>query len=92
MKLRPLAVGRPLKEEPVETAKTITTSFGLLVENADEVHELCPGQEFEPEPSMDRVGELWTGVMNVRARRRLRPKRMRLLHKARPNPFPTFLC
>ncbi|MGP8070723.1 MAG: hypothetical protein ACLP5V_12615 [Candidatus Bathyarchaeia archaeon] len=86
VKLRPLAVGSP-KEEPWEVAKMIITSFGLLVENADEVHELDM-QKFEPEPSRDRVGELWTGVMIVRARMRLRRKRIRLLHKPKPTPLP----
>ncbi len=88
MKLRPvgLAVGSPLKEGLVDIAKTITTSFGLLVENGDEVHELTPEQLFEPEPSMNRVGELWTGVMSVRARRRLMRKKIRLPHKPKPTP------
>ncbi|MGP8126266.1 MAG: hypothetical protein ACLP9D_00510 [Candidatus Bathyarchaeia archaeon] len=85
LKLRPVAIGGPLKGEPVEVAKTITTSFGLLVENPVTGHDIVGArQKFEPEPSTDRVGELWTGVMNVRARRRLRRKRIRLLHKPKP--------
>ena len=58
VKLRPLAVGNELKEEPVELAKTIITSFGLLVENAVEAHDERPTQDFEPDPSIDRLGVL----------------------------------
>lgn len=58
MKLRPLAVGNELKEEPVELAKTIITSFGLLVENAVEAHDELPPQTFEPDPPIDRLGVL----------------------------------
>ncbi|MGP8071461.1 MAG: hypothetical protein ACLP5V_16425 [Candidatus Bathyarchaeia archaeon] len=58
VKLRPLAVGNELKEEPVELAKTIITSFGLLVENAVEAHDERLTQDFEPDPSIDRLGVL----------------------------------
>lgn len=52
VKLRPLAVGTPLKAAPVDMAKTIITSFELLVENPVTEHdEVGDGQEFEPEPS-----------------------------------------
>lgn len=40
VKLRPLAVGSPLKETEAEAAKTITTSFGLLVENPVTEHDI----------------------------------------------------
>ena len=57
VKVRPLAVGSASKEETVEDAKTIITSFGLLVENPVTEHDARGLQEFEPEPSKDRLGK-----------------------------------